>query len=232
MMGSFVQQAKERAERFGVRNVVVATLTGESVRLVKQAFGPGYTYFAVGNPPSAHERGLVYHDGTDEQTTRSLEAEGINVILMDQGPFQAISIGGQAYDVGEEVPPGTWRGAHKTIADWSFLWNLGEVINRGLRGDVSPLWLMSQTISSLFGDGPSVCVEITLMAADSGLLPLGQDCLAIARPRPASHAPDAALVIHPRQTAQFFAGLRVKDLLLCPRPDDHWFRDRPLWPDG
>jgi hypothetical protein len=229
---AFLSQAKQRAERFGVKNVVVATLTGESVRLVREAFGPRYRLFAVGNPPSAHARGLVYHDGTDEETRHALEREGITVILRDQGPFQAINIGGPPYDVGGEVPAETWRGAHKSIEDWGLLGHLSEVINKGLRGEINALWVISQTIASLLGDGPGVCLEIVLMAADSGLLPLDQDCLAISRPRPASHAPDAALVLHPRPTPRLLAGLRIKDVLLVPRSDDHWFSDKPLWPDG
>ena len=106
------------------------------------------------------------------------------------------------------------------------------MINRGLKGEINPLWLMNETIRALLGDGPSVCLEITLMAADAGALPLDQDCLAISRPRPASRAPDAALVLHPQTTSRFLNGLRIKDLLLVPREDDHWFCDKPLWPEG
>jgi hypothetical protein len=231
-MDSFLQQAKERAQQFRVRNVLVATLTGESVRQARAAFGSGYRFFAVGNPTSAHARGLVYHDGTSYETRQDLERDGITVILADQGPFQAASIGGQPYDVGGAVSASVWRGAHKCFDDWSFLGHLDQVIERGLRGEISPLWLMTQTVASLLGDGPAVCLEVTLMAADADVLPLDEDCMAIARPRPASHAPDAALVLHPQKTAQFLHSLRIKDLLLSPRPDDHWFCDKPLWPDG
>jgi hypothetical protein len=230
--GAFLEQAKQRAERFGVMNVVVATITGESVRRVRETFGADYRLFAVGNPPSAHARGLVYHDGTDEVTRQALEREGVTVILSDQGPFQAINIGGQPYGVGGEVPGEIWRGAHKSIEDWSFLERLSDVIGKGLRREINPLWVISQTINSLLGDGPGVCLEVTLMAADSGLLPLDEDCLAISRPRPASHAPDAALVLHPQTTPCLLVGLRIKDMLLVPRKDDHWFCDEPLWPEG
>ena len=231
-MDVFLEQARERAQRFGVKHVVVATLTGETVRLARDVFGPEYTFFAVGNPTSAYARGLVYHDGTGEETQRALEQEGIKFVVVDQGPFQAIAIGGQPYDVGGEVPAEIWRGAHKSIDDWRFLGHLDQVINRGLKGEINPLWLMNETIRALLGDGPSVCLEITLMAADAGALPLDQDCLAMARPRPASRAPEAALVLHPQTTSRFLAGLRIKDLLLVPRKDDHWFCDKPLWPEG
>ncbi len=231
-MSAFLLEARARAERFGVKNVVVATLRGNTAREVRSVFGPDYTYFAIGNPPLAHERGLVYHDGTDDETRRGLEREGFRVILSDQGPFQAISIGGKPYDVGGEVPGTVWRGAHKTFRDCSFLGHLDQVINKGLKGEINALWLIAQTIGSVLGDGPAVCIEIALIAADSGVLPLDRDCMAIARPRPASHAPDAAVVLRPQKTSQLLSGLRIKDLLLSPRADDHWFCDKPLWPEG
>jgi hypothetical protein len=162
----------------------------------------------------------------------AMESLGVRVILMDQGPFQAINVGGQAYDVGGPVPAAVWRGAHKTFADWSFLGHLDQVVNKALAGEANALWLISKTLCSLLGDGPSVCVEVTLMAADSGVLPLDSDCMAISCPRPASHAPDAALVLHPQRTPRLLDGLRIKDILLCPRGDDHWFCDKPLWPEG
>ncbi len=231
-MSTFLLEARARAERFGVRNVVVATLQGNTVREVRSVFGPDYTYFAVGNPTSAHERKLVYHDGTEDETRKGLEQDGIHVILSDQGPFQAISIGGKPYDVGGEVPDAVWRGAHKTFRNWDFLGHLDQVINKGLKGEVNALWLIAQTIGSLLGDGPAVCIEVALMAADSGTLPLDRDCMAIARPRPASHAPDAALILRPQRTSRLLGGLRIKDILLSPRADDHWFCDKPLWPEG
>jgi len=231
-MDSFLVHARERAEQFNASNVVMATLSGKTVRSVREVFGPDYRLFAVANPTSAHARGLVYHDGTTEEMQRALEHDGVTVILKDQGPFQAINIGGQPYDVGGEVPQEIWRGAHKSIQDWGFLGHLDEVINKGLKGEINALWLIGLTLRSLLGDGPAVCIEVTLMAADSGTLPLDQDCMAIARPRPASHAPDAALILHPQTTARFFDGLRIKDLILHPREADHWFSDRPLWPNG
>ena len=230
-MDGFLQEAKARAERFGVKNVVVATLLGRTVREARDLFGPSYTYFAVGNPTTAHERGLVYHDGTTPEAKRELEELGIHVVLMDQSPFQAIGIGGQAYDIGGQVPETVWRGAHKTFADWDFLGHLDQVVNKALKGEANALWLISHMIGSLLGDGPSVCIQVTLMAADSGVLPLDADCMAIARPWPASHAPHAALILHPQRTVRLLSGLRIKDMLLWPQKDDHWFCDRPLWPD-
>lgn len=50
-----------------------------------------------------------------------------------------------------------------------------------------------------FGEGGRVCVECALMAADSGLLPLDQLCIATATPVDPNVA-DACMVLSPAQT--------------------------------
>ena len=231
-MDEIMTAAKHRADVFRVRNVLVATLTGRSARLAKDTFGAGFDVFAVSNPTTAYERGLVYHKGMDEDTRRSLEAEGIRVVLADQGLFQALTIGGQPYNVGADLPSDVWRGAHKTFSDWRFLGDLGETARLCIEGQTSALWLMAHALGSILGDGPCVCIEIVLMAADSGMLPLDEDCIAVARPHAESHAPDAALVVHPQTARAFLSVFRIKDLVLVPKEGDNWFADRPLWPNG
>ena len=59
------------------------------------------------------------------------------------------------------------------------------------------------------------------MAADSGLLPLHEDCMAIAGPRGYAYA---ALIVRPVLSTELFSThIRVKDLLLVPGEDDIWF---------
>jgi len=228
-MKDIVIVAKKRAERFHVKNVVVATNRGASARYVREVFGPNYQIFAVGNPGSAAERRLVYHAGVDEGTRKSLECQGIKVILLDQGLFQAAAIGGQPYDLGEEVPAGIWRGSHKMPPeDQIGRITLSKVVKKALEGKINALAIIGHTIGSLLGDGPAVCIEVTVMAADSGLLPLNEDCIAIARPKNV-HTPHAVLVLHPAKARDFF-DIRVKDMVIVPQEKDHWFKDKPLWP--
>ena len=231
MNDSFFQEAKARAGKFGVTEIVVASLNGCSVRRIRDVFGSGFRFWAVSNPTSAHEKGFVAHRGMTAETRDELEREGINVILADQGMFQAACFGGRC-DIGSPVDDSVWAGAFKAISDWSFMADYGRVINKVRSGEISPTWLVTQTLERLFGDGLCVCLEVSMMAADSGKLPLGCDCQAIACPNPASHAPDAAVILQPQKARHFWNGLRIKDILLCPRPDDHWFCDKPLWPNG
>jgi hypothetical protein len=231
-MDTFLKKAKDRADALGVHDIVVATLNGGSVRDAREAFGDGYSWFAVSNPSSAHEKGLVYHDGMSQETQKALEAEGIRVILADQGIFQTAAIGGPPYPIGADVPEFVWQGNHKRKMDLHIIKTFGDVVNKVIKKELSPVWLVTGTIGALMGDGPAVCLEITLIAADSGILPIDKDCLAISRPRPASHAPDTAMVLRPCKTPDLLRAFRIKDLLLVPRPDDHWFNNKRLWSNG
>ena len=88
---------------------------------------------------------------------------------------------------------------------------------------------MFNVLNEFFGDGPRVCLEITLAAADSGQLPLDADCISIATPSSYCDLPDAAMVLRPVKSQDMFTSqLRVKDSLLCPTPNDVWFSNREL----
>ncbi|HDQ71226.1 MAG TPA: hypothetical protein ENN19_03900 [Chloroflexi bacterium] len=65
----------------------------------------------------------------------------------------------------------------------------------------------------IFGQGVKVCVEIALMAADAGLIRVGEPCIAIAG---AGRGADTALVLIPVNAQDFF-DLRVMEILAKPR---------------
>jgi hypothetical protein len=64
-----------------------------------------------------------------------------------------------------------------------------------------------------FGEGAKVAVEISLMAADAGLIPTGELCIAIGG---TSWGVDTALLLRPAN-AQTFFDLKVLELLAKPR---------------
>ncbi|MCW4008465.1 MAG: hypothetical protein NWF09_07265 [Candidatus Bathyarchaeota archaeon] len=74
------------------------------------------------------------------------------------------------------------------------------------------LELISNTLR-LMGEGTKVCVEITLMAADAGLIPVDEDVVAIAG---TGNGVDTALRIKPANTARFF-DLKIKEVIAKPR---------------
>jgi hypothetical protein len=65
----------------------------------------------------------------------------------------------------------------------------------------------------IFGQGMKVCVEIALMAADAGLVQVGEPCVAIAG---TGRGADTAVVLVPANVQQFF-DLRVLEVLAKPR---------------
>jgi len=71
---------------------------------------------------------------------------------------------------------------------------------------------VAQTLR-IFGEGTKVCVEIALMAADAGLVSVGEPCLAIAG---TGRGADTAVVLTPVNVKSFF-DLRVHEVLAKPR---------------
>jgi hypothetical protein len=78
-------------------------------------------------------------------------------------------------------------------------------------GTMESLELIANTLR-LMGEGTKVCVEITLMAADAGLIPVDEDVVAIAG---TGSGADTALRIKPANAARFF-DLRIKEVIAKP----------------
>jgi len=78
-------------------------------------------------------------------------------------------------------------------------------------GTIQPLELIANVLR-LMGEGTKVCVEITLMAADAGLIPVDRDVVAIAG---TGKGADTALRIRPANAARFF-DLKIKEIIAKP----------------
>jgi len=88
-------------------------------------------------------------------------------------------------------------------------------VERAIRkefGTIQPLELIAHTLRRL-GEGTKVCVEITLMAADAGLIPMDGDIIAVAG---SSRGADTALLIKPANASRFF-DLKVREVIAKPR---------------
>ncbi len=88
-------------------------------------------------------------------------------------------------------------------------------IERSIRnklGTVGMLTIIAETLR-LFSEGVKVCVEITVMAADAGLIPVDREVIAIAG---TSRGADTALVIKPSHSNDFF-NLTIKEIIAKPR---------------
>jgi len=88
-------------------------------------------------------------------------------------------------------------------------------VERAIRkdfGTIQPLELIANTLR-LMGEGTKVCVEITLMAADAGLIPVDKDVIAVAG---TGRGADTALRIQPANTGRFF-NLKIREVIAKPR---------------
>lgn len=206
-MQDVMQIAKQRADKFGVKTVVVATNSGASAELAVAVFGPDYTIIAASNPASAHDRGLVHHEGVSPETKARLEEMEIQVALQDQSFAQ------KYYD---------HSGASRCgLVD----------LDRKMRSpDPFPVQTVLCNVLNWFCDSVRVCIEICCLAADADVLSVDRDCIAVARPSPQSNCPHAAVALRPTKTEDMFRGqLRIKDIVLIPGNNDHWFCNESLW---
>ncbi len=79
-------------------------------------------------------------------------------------------------------------------------------------GGVSRVEAIAEALRSLFGHGLKVCVEITIMAADSGAIPITEVVAIGGRSRGA----DTAVVIRPAHMNNFFDA-QIKEIICIPR---------------
>ncbi len=87
-------------------------------------------------------------------------------------------------------------------------------IDRAVRvkfGGLYPAEIVASTYRT-FGEGTKVCVEISVMALDAGLIPFGKDVVAIAG---TGTGADTALVIRPAHSRQFF-DTKVREIICKP----------------
>ena len=88
-------------------------------------------------------------------------------------------------------------------------------VSRSLRNkfDTIAIGDIIANVLKIFGEGMKVAVEITMMAADGGLVRTDEDVIAIAG---TGKGADTAVVLTPVNSSKFF-DLRVKEILCKPR---------------
>jgi hypothetical protein len=82
-------------------------------------------------------------------------------------------------------------------------------------GGVSRVETISEALRSLLGHGLKVCVEIAIMAADAGAIPIA-DIVAVGGTGSGS---DTAVVIRPAHMNNFFDA-RIREIIVMPRGGD------------
>ncbi len=166
-----LQIAKLRAEELGIKNILVATTTGNTGVRATEVFG-GMRVVVVS-----------HHAGMRAPNTQELTEQNRQKIENKEGTILTTMHAFAGVD--REL-----RLKFDTLA-------LGEIIANVLR---------------VFGNGMKVACEITLMAADSGLVRTDEDVIAIGG---TGRGADTALVLRPVNSINFF-DLQVREILCKP----------------
>ncbi|MFQ6084075.1 MAG: pyruvate kinase alpha/beta domain-containing protein [Candidatus Aminicenantia bacterium] len=163
--------AKKRAEELKVKNIVVATTSGETGIKAAELF-KGYNLIVV-----THSTGFTRPDFQEftEENRKKIEKAGAK-ILTCQHAFGGIG-----------------RAVRKKLRTYE----LEEIIAYTLR---------------IFGEGTKVAIEISLMAADAGLIRTDEPCIALGG---TSWGVDTAIVLRPAN-AQTFFDIRIMEILCKP----------------
>lgn len=163
--------AELRAEELGIKNIVVASTTGDTavkaLETFKGARVVAVSHFASFKGPNTQE--------FTEENMRRLKHEG-GVLLTTAHAFS---------------------GLNKAMLKKFNMYLLGEVVANTLR---------------IFGQGMKVACEITLMAADAGLVRTDEDIISTGG---TSRGADTALVLRPVNSEDFF-DLKIKEILCKP----------------
>jgi len=163
---------KKHAAAEGIRNIVVASTTGETGAKAAQVF-KGLDVVVV-----------THHAGFREPGAHELRADYRQQILD----------GGAKIATSTHALSGVERAVRKRFET------------------IGPLELMANTLR-VFGEGTKVCVEIVVMAADAGLVPVDRDVIAVAG---TGRGADTALVVRPVNTSRFF-DLEIREVIAKPR---------------
>lgn len=169
---SVLQLVKNYAQAEGVRNIVVASTTGETGVKASKVFR-GFNVVVVSHHVGFQETGVWE---LKEENRRKILKNGAKILTATH----ALS--------------GVERAVRKKF------------------GTIMPLELIAHTLR-LFGEGTKVCVEITIMAADAGLIPVDREVIAIGG---TGRGADTALVIKPATASRFF-NLEIREIIAKPR---------------
>jgi hypothetical protein len=164
--------AKEYAQAEGIKDIVVASTTGETGVKASEIF-KGFNLVVV-----------THHAGFAEAGAQELREENRRKILENGGRVLTAT----------HALSGVERAVRKKFKT------------------LLPIELIAHALR-LFGEGTKVCVEISVMAADAGLIPVNRHIVAIGG---TSKGADTALVVKPATASSFFS-FEVREVIAKPR---------------
>lgn len=150
---------------------------------------------------------IVVASNTGE-TARKLLAYGVNTVCVTHHTgFAKPGLQEMSADVMEELRA---AGA-KMLTTTHFLGGIDRAVENKFGGSY-PGGIVAHTLRML-GQGTKVCVEIAVMALDAGLIPYGEDIIAIGG---SGRGADTAAVIRPAHGKDFF-DCKIREIICKPR---------------
>ena len=183
--GITLDLAKKRALEKGIKHVVVASTTGDTgVKAVEAFKGSGINVAVV-----THQIGPQGPELT-AANEKKIKASGGRIVTCTHA-FGGVSVSFRATpsrQQGQPTPQPYWP---------PYVPPAGDLIANVLR---------------IFSSGMKVCPEITLMAADAGAIPIGENVIAVAGQHKGANT---AIIIKSANTGSFF-DLDIQEIIAKP----------------
>jgi hypothetical protein len=175
----------QKAKERGIKHVVVASTRGETGAKAAEMFqGTGINVVVVTHPKSPS--GPILQEEFDKR----IRTSGGKVVTT------TFAFGGVGSSF-RKLPPREPNQPAPQLYYPSYIPPTGELIANVLR---------------LFSQGMKVCLEITVTAADSGAIPVGEDVIAVGGQ---GKGANTAIIVKSTNTATFF-DLDVKEIIAKP----------------
>ncbi|NTU43856.1 MAG: hypothetical protein HGA78_12570 [Nitrospirales bacterium] len=169
------------------------------LQVVKDAIGEfGYKHLVVATTEG--DMGILFSEG--------LRDRGLNIVVVTH------SAGFKTANTIETLPETRQRieaAGAKVYTGTMITHSLETAFTSRFQG-LYPTMVVAQALRR-FGEGSKVCCEIVMMAADAGLIPEGEEVIAVAG---TARGADSVLVIRSAASKRFF-DLKVLEILAKPR---------------
>lgn len=173
--------------------------TSACLEVVKQAIKEGgYKHLVVAS--TTGDTGLLFSD--------TLKGSGINIVVVTHSSgFKESNTIEMPEDMRKKI-----KGNGAEVYTGSMLTHSIETAFSSKFSGLYPTLIVAQSLRR-FGEGPKVCCEIVMMAVDAGLIPEGEEVLAVAG---TARGADTVTVIESAASKRFL-DLRVLEILAKPR---------------
>lgn len=192
-----LEVAKARALKRKVKHVIVASTRGEAGIKAAEAFKDTGIEVIVVTHQTGH-RGAGVQQLTDENR-KKLENLGIKIVTGTDALTGGVGLG-----ITRSQRTETARPTPETRSTLSLM--------RRMISTIPPVVTIVASVLRLFCAGVKVAVEVTLMAADAGVIPVDQEVVAIGG---SSRGADTAILIQPANTTNFL-DLDIHEIIAKP----------------